>query len=100
MSDGFGDWDPAAKMHHHNPDPLDLLDEYRAMTVITVTRPSGDVCWEMTRPSNGMRTASPNFDYIAREAMHEVKRAGGQAIVIYVDHNDFEKRIQSFREGA
>jgi hypothetical protein len=100
MSDEFGDWDPAAKAHQHNPDPLDLLDEYRSMTVITVTRPSGDVCWEMTRPSNGKRTASPNFDYIAREAMHEVKRAGGQAIVVYVDHNDFEKRIQSFREGA
>jgi len=67
---------------------------------IVVTRPADAFCWEMTRPSNGRRTASPNFDLIAREAMHEVKRAGGRAIVVYDDQNSFAKRVQARREGA
>lgn len=98
MTDEFGDWDPAAKAHQHNPDPLDMLDEYRAMTVITVTRPAGHFCWEITRPSNGKRMASPNFDYVAAEALREVRRAGGNAIVIYDDQNGIEARLRA-RQG-
>lgn len=88
-----GDWDPAAQRYQHNTDPLDLLDEYCALTEIVVTRPADSICWEMTRPSNGKRTASPNLDLIAREVLHEVRHAGGRAIVTYRDHNGLRERM-------
>jgi hypothetical protein len=67
---------------------------------IKVVRPADGVCWEMTRPSNGKRTASPNMDLIAREVLHEVKRAGGRAVVVYEDHNSFADRVARARTSG
>ena len=60
---------------------------------IVVRRPAEGVCWELIRPSNQRMLASPNFDLVAREAMYEVRRAGGRAVVVYEDQNSLRDRV-------
>lgn len=60
---------------------------------IVVRRPANSFCWELIRPSNQRMLASPNLDAVAREAMYEVRRAGGRAVVVYEDQHSLRERV-------
>lgn len=65
---------------------------------IIVRRPANGICWELIRPSNQRMLASPNLDLVAREAMFEVRKAGGRAVVVYDDQNSLRDRVARKRE--
>lgn len=72
-------------------------DKIENLVEIRVTRAAGDLCWELVRPSNGRRMASPNKALVAEEVLREVTRAGGRAVVVYDDQNKLVDRVQRQR---
>jgi len=69
---------------------------------ILVQRLPGGSCWDLYRPDRGhgpRRTASPNLDLIAREAIREVRRLGGRAVVRFDDQDSITARAERARLG-
>jgi hypothetical protein len=69
-----------------------------ALAEILVQRLPGASCWDLYR-AGGRKSASPNLDLMAREALHEVRRLGGRAIVRYDDQDSMTARAERKRLG-
>jgi hypothetical protein len=70
-----------------------------ALPEILVRRLPGASCWDLHRPDGHRDTASPNLDLIAREALKEVRRLGGRAVVVFDDQDSMRARAERKRLG-